>query len=396
MKMKKPLIVVVILVAVVGISVLNSLTGGAKAKIVDTAELSSQVIEASILASGTLTHEEEVRLTSEEIGKVKSLYVDEGDTVTKGQLVLEIDDEDHIAAVEQNQAAVRMQEIAINRAQLRVENLEKQLQRKRALFQKNLLDEDSFENLTHELALAKVDLESNRESLNQRRAQLEQTQTRLSKTKVYAPIEGVITSLDIKEGETAIAGTTNIEGSSLMTIANPASIQTEVYVDEADVANVSVGQRAEVVAIAYPDDPVVGEVTSVAVSAKQAKGKQGLSFAVKIKVEETEGVVLRPGMSCRAEIFTHSQQQVVAVPIKAISVEEDRSANEVHYYVFVNRNGKAERVEVKTGISDDEFQEVREGLQLGDEIIIGPDAVLRHLSDGDELEVRNRSNSLPG
>jgi HlyD family secretion protein len=392
--MKKPLIVLAIVIGVIGLAVINSFRGGAEEKRVETVVLGEQIIEASILASGTLTHEQEVRLTSEEIGKVKSLYVEEGDKVTKGQLVLEIDDEDHIAAVEQSQAAVRMQEIAIERARLRVENLDKQIERKRALFQKNLLDEDSFENLTHELALAKIDLDSNKESLVQRQAQLEQSQTRLAKTKVYAPIDGVVTSLDIEEGETAIAGTTNIEGSSLMTIADPASIQTEVYVDEADVANVAVGQRAEVVAIAYPDDPVSGEVTSVAVSAKQARGQQGLSFAVKIKVDHNDNVVLRPGMSCRAEIFTHGQQKVTAIPIKAITVEEDRSANEIRYFVFVSRNGKAERVEVKTGISDDEFQEIKEGLQLGDEVVVGPDAVLRHLVDGDNIEAVGAD--LPG
>lgn len=384
--MKKSLILLLIVAGVVALAVINSFRGGGNEKRVEAVALAEHIIEASILASGTLTHEEEVRLTSEVIGKVKSLYVGEGDRVSKGQLVLEIDDEDHIAAVEQSEAAVRMQEIAIDRTKLRVENLQKQIERKRALYKKNLLDEDSFENLTYELALAEVDLESERESLIQRRAQLEQSRTRLSKTKVYSPIDGVITSLDIKEGETAIAGTTNIEGSSLMTIANPASIQTEVYVDEADVANVAVGQRAEVVAIAYPDNPVSGEVTSVAVSAKQAKGKQGLSFAVKINVHDTDAIVLRPGMSCRAEIFTHGQQQVAAIPIKAINVEEDRSANEIHYFVFVNRDGKAEREEVKTGISDDEFQEIKDGLQLGDEVVVGPDSVLRHLVDGDAIE----------
>ena len=394
--MKKLLIAAAIAVVVIGVPIINSLTGGQDKKQVDISAVEKRTIEASILASGTLTHEEEVRLTSEEIGKVKNLYVEEGDTVKKGQLVLEIDAEDHIAAMEQSTAAVRMQEIAIERARLRVENLERQVKRNQAVFDKGLLEEGVFDNQKHELELAKNDLESNRESLNQRKAQLEQSQTRLAKTKVYAPIDGVITSLDIEEGETAIAGTTNIEGSSLMTIANPASIQTEVYVDEADVANVGVGQRAEVVAIAYPDNPVVGKVTSVAVSAKQAQGRQGLSFAVKIKVEETDDVELRPGMSCRAEIFTHGQQEVTAIPIKAIVVEENRSENSIRYFAFVRRDDEAKKVEIKVGISDDEYQEIKEGLEIGDEIIVGPDAVLRNLRDGDDIEIRSSSGDLPG
>ena len=392
--MKKALIFTGILLAVVVIAVLKATVGSNDAKAVTVQALQKHVIEASILASGTLTHEEEVLLTSEEIGRVTEVTVEEGDHVTKGELLLRIDDEERVRSVEQSEAALRMQKIAIERNQLRVENLQSQWERKKALFEKKLLDEDSFERATNELELAKVDLESSREALAQQQASLEQQRNRLSKTRVYSPIDGVVTSLDIKVGETAITSTTNIAGSSLMTIANPESIQTEVYVDESDVANVKVGQRAEVVAIAYPDTPVLGTVRSIAVSAKQAKGKQGLSFAVKIKLEPSDDVVLRPGMSCRAEIFTHGQQEVPAVPIQAIMVEEDRTRNLTTYYVFVNRDGSAKRVDVKVGISDDEFQEIREGLELGDEVVVGPDSVLRHVKDGDELEVE--LDKLPG
>lgn len=387
MKSKKAFILAGILALVVLAPVIQSLTGNSNEKSVETIRLQEQIIRASILASGTLTHEQEVRLTAEEIGKVKAIYVEEGDRVKKGDLVLEIDDEEQLAALEQSQAAERMQKIAIERQQLRVENLESQLERKKQLYEKDLLDTDSYENFVNELALARVDLASNRESLIQRQAQAEQARKRVSRTKVYAPLNGVVTSLDIKEGETAITGTTNIAGSSLMTVADPASIQTEVYVDEADVANVAVGQKAEVIAIAYPDNPVKGKVTSVAVSAKQEEGKQGLSFAVKIELTPTDSVVLRPGMSCRAEIFTHSEQKVPAVPIKAILVDEDLTRGQTSYYVFVNRGGEAKKVTVTTGISDDQYQQITEGLEAGDEIITGPNATLRNLRDGADIAV---------
>ena len=383
--MRKTLIGFGILAVVVGVPVVKSVNSSKGAISVETAVLSNQVIEASILASGTLTHEEEVHLTSEEIGKVKAVYVEEGDWVTRGQLVLEIDDEAHVAAVEQSAAAVRMQEIAITRQQLRIDNLEKRMERNRQLYRKKLLDEHSFDNYVHELELARVDFDSGKESLKQQQAQLQQAKNRLSKTKVYAPIKGVVTSLDIEVGETAITSTTNIAGSSLMTIANPASIQTEVYVDEADVADIAVGQRAEVVAIAYADSPVSGVVSSVAISAKQAKGKQGLSFAVKINLNNTEGVVLRPGMSCRAEMFTHGEQQVPAVPIQALLVDEDISTNETNYYVFAFRDGVARRVEVDAGAADDQYQEITAGLTIGDSVVVGPNSVLRNLKDGDEV-----------
>lgn len=235
-----------------------------------------------------------------------------------------------------------MQEIAIERQQARLRNLRQQWRRNQELHTRGLLDDDSFELATSELELAEIDLRSNRESLSQARAQLEQAEDRLSKTRIYAPINGKVTSLDIEVGETAISSSTNIRGSSLMTIADPESILTEVNVDEADIANVEVGQRANVFPIAYPDSPVPGVIESIAVSAKLPEGSQGLSFAVRIRLDPT-GIALRPGMSCRAEIFTASREDVLAVPIQAIQIEQDPGGERVRYHVFVHRDGTARR-----------------------------------------------------
>src|SRR5690606_9747769 len=174
------------------------------------------------------------------------------------------------------------------------ENLRKQWERQEALFQRGLVDQDSFDLLTNELGLAEVDLQSNIEQLSQARGQLEPAEDRLRKPRVYSPIDGVVTSLDIRRGEAAISCTTNLPGSTLMTIANPDRIHTEVNVDEADIANVEVGQKAHVYAIAYPDVPINGVIDSIAVSAKVPEGQQGLSFAVKIRLDPPEGVRLRP------------------------------------------------------------------------------------------------------
>ncbi len=339
-------------------------------------------------AQGTLAHEEAVLLSTEEIGKVTAIYVKEGDRVAKGQLLLQIDDEVFQAAVEQNRASVRMQEIAIERQQLRVENLQKQWERKQAIFERKLLDEDAFEIATNELEIAKSDLESSRESLQQSQAQLEQAENRLSKTKAFSPINGVVTSLDIKVGETAISSTTNIPGSSLMTIANPESIHTEVNIDEADIANIQAGQEAMVYAIAHQDQPIKGKVNSIAISAKKAEGAQGLSFLVKIGFTETPPIKLRPGMSCRAEIFTATKEEVPAVPVQAILVDEDRTKNNTSYFVFVDKEGKAVKTEVKVGVSDDAYQQIKSGVANGDAIIIGPDSVLQKLKDGDKVKTK--------
>jgi HlyD family secretion protein len=389
---KKLLIIIGIVVLVVAVPVIQARRGGGAVE-VEVEKLEPRVIQSSVLASGKLVHEEEVKLTTEEIGRVTAIYVDEGQQVKKGELVLQIDDQRLRAAVDQGEASVRMQEIAIQRQQLQVENLRTQWKRMEGLHERKLIDEDSFVTSTNNLEIAEVDLMSSRESLEQARAQLEQQQDRLAKTRVYSPIDGTVTTLDIKVGETAIASSTNIPGSSLMTIANPASIHTEVNVDEADIANVEIEQKARVFAIAYPEQPVEGVVESIAVSAKVAEGQQGQSFAVKIRLLDPEKITLRPGMTCRAEIFTASKGDVLAAPIQAILVDEDLTTDVVRRDVFVNRDGRAVKVPVEVGLSDDTYQEIVSGLSPGDEVVTGPDRVLRALEDGDRIEVAENNRN---
>ncbi len=384
---KKLLVVLLIVGLVVALPFLNRQLLGTAAKEVDVASVGTRIISPSILASGFLAHEQEVMLSSEVIGRVAELFVEEGDKVAQGALVLRVDDRNLLASLEQSQAAVRINEIDIERQKLRLDNLQTQWDRSRSLHSRGMIGDEEFDNVDNQLALARIDLKSAQERLLQSQAQLDQVNDQLSKTKIVSPIDGVVTSLDIKVGETAIASSTNIPGSSLMTIANPESIYTEVLVDEADVATIELGQRADIVTIAYPDQPMQGVVEFIANTAKVAPGRQGLSFTVKIRITDAGEVVLRPGMSCRAEIFTRQDREVPAVPIRALIFEEDRSAQRNEYFVFVNDNGIARKTQVGVGVSDDEYQEVLSGVATGDEIIIGPDSVLRHLLDGEELDV---------
>ena len=386
MNAKKLVLVLLLAGTVIALPYINRSVFGTDAKVVNVSTLSQRVISPSILASGFLAHEEEVMLSSEVIGKVSELFVEEGDTVTAGQLLLQVDDKNFIAGLEQSEAAERINTIDIERQEVRIENLSRQFERSRSLHERKMIGDNEFDNLKNQLDLARIDLKSSTERLTQARAQLDQVNDNLSKTKIFSPIEGVITSLDIKVGETAIASSTNIPGSSLMTIANPASIYTEVLVDEADVANIQIGQRTEIVAIAYPDQPMQGVVRYIANTAKIAPSRQGLSFTVKIEITDAGDVTLRPGMSCRAEIFTRQDQEVVAVPIQALIFEEDRSALRSEYFIFVNDGGIARKTRVDVGISDDEYQELMTTIDDNIEIVVGPDQELRHLLEGDRID----------
>ncbi|PCI74809.1 MAG: hypothetical protein COB20_14430 [SAR86 cluster bacterium] len=386
MNAKKLVLVLLLAGSVIALPFINRTVFGTDAKEVNVSMLSQRVISPSILASGFLAHEEEVMLSSEVIGKVSELFVKEGDAVTEGQLLLQVDDKNFIAGLEQSKAAERINTIDIERQEVRIANLSRQFERSKSLHERKMIGDDEFDTIKNQLDLARIDLKSSTERLTQARAQLDQVNDNLSKTRIVSPIEGVITSLDIKVGETAIASSTNIPGSSLMTIANPASIYTEVLVDEADVANIQIGQRTEIVAIAYPDQPMQGIVRYIANTAKIAPGRQGLSFTVKIDITDPGDVILRPGMSCRAEIFTRQDQEVIAVPIQAVIFEEDRSALRSEYFVFVNDNGIARKTKIEVGISDDEYQELTSSIDDNIEIIVGPDQELRHLLEGDRID----------
>ena len=393
MNIRKLIVILFIVGAIATIPFVLRTYFGADLKEVDVAVVSQRTISPSILASGFLAHEEEVMLSSEVIGKVAELMIEEGDSVKTGDLVLQVDDKNFLAGLEQSEAAVRINTIDIERQEVRVKNLERQYERSKSLYEEGLIGEQEYESLLNQLDLARIDFLSSKESLAQAEAQLDQVLDNLSKTQIISPIDGVVTSLDIKVGETAIASSTNIPGSSLMTIANPESIYTEVLVDEADIANIEVGQRAEIVAIAYPDQPMQGIVRFIANTAKIATGRTGLSFVVKIDITNPGDVVLRPGMSCRAEIFTQQEQNVAAIPVEAIIFEEDRSELRSEYFIFVNDNGIARKTKVEVGLSDDEYQELVSKIDDDIQIVTGPNRELRNLADGDQINTAVRGNT---
>ncbi len=377
-------------VAVAAAIALPKLTNRERGKEVEVTAAERQVIKSSILASGTLAYREQVQLRSEVIGQVAELAVAESDRVESGQLILRLDPEQLQAAVEQQEANVRIQEIAIERQQVAIAGLERQVKRNERLFRDKLVDEDSYDLLTNQLELARVDLRSRREQLSQARAALAQSRELLSKTEIRSPIDGIVIKLDVKAGETVISGTTNIPGSTLMVIADTSEMLAEVQVDEADIAQVRVDQSCDVFAAAFPDTPLQGRVESIAPTAAQAPGQQARSFLVKVLLKDPEGVGVRSGMSARAEIFTESSDQALAVPVQAIVYDEEAEGREGQVeqpYVFVVDNDVAVRRDVALGLSSDSMQEITDGLDDDERVVSGPFRELRDLRDGDRVKI---------
>ena len=361
---------------------------GNDAETVQSASAERKLIRSSILASGTLAYREQVQLRSEVIAKVIDVHVAEADPVQKGDLLISLDPENFEAQLQQADAGVRLQEIAIDRQQLRVQNLARRTRNQRELLRNNLVDENTVENLVNELAVAKVDLVSLEESLAQARAARAQAADLLSKTQIVSPIDGIVIQVDVKVGETVIAGTTNIPGSTIMVVADTSEMLIEVRVDEADVAQVSAGQRADIFAAAFPDDALGGAVESIGTTARQTAGQQSLWFLVKILLDDPEVFAVRSGMSARADIYTQSAEETLAVPIQAVRYDEENRTDSGTDQAYVLRleDGKAVRQNVSLGLSSDSDQEITEGLSEGDRVITGPFRVLRQLRDGDAVQ----------
>lgn len=397
--MKKALIITAVITSLIALAYFKK-AGKVQAVEVKVEQVQTENIKRSILASGTLVYKEQVQLRSEVIGQVKEMLIEEGDKVVKGQVLMRLEPRTFRADVEQQEAHVRLQSIAIERQKKQLESLLSQWQRKHDLYKLKIIGEDVFELIGYDLALAKIDLRSREESLLQAQATLDKAQERLEKTVFKSPIDGITTSVDIKEGETAISGTTNISGSNLITLADPSSILIEVQVDEADIANVQVGQEADIFAVAFPDHALKGVVKNIATSAKRARGRQGLSFTVKILLDDSTAVAVRPGMSCRTEIFTQTKDKTLAVPSESIvflkpeSNDDNESEKDKHQdeksYVYILEAGKAKKVAVDLGISNDRYQEIISGIKAGDLVITGPARTLSKLKDSALVKITEK------
>ncbi len=398
-EMKKSKILgIAVVAAIIIVPVVMKFSGGKPKLEVEMTKVSKKEIQPSILASGNFVFRQQVQLSSEVIGKVSEVLVKEGDKIEQGQVLLRLDPTLIRAEVTQQRAIVRSAQVNIERAQLNVDRQQVNVDRSRRLAEAKFIDTSKYEDAVHQMNVAKVDLHAARESMQQASASLDQALKRLDKTEVKAPISGTVTAVQIKIGETAVASATGMAGSSLMTIADIASIMAEVNVDEADVAKVQVGQQSKVYPAAFDDQPVIGTVEEVSMAprANLAGASQGKTYVVKLRLSETK-MGIRTGMTCRVEIVTGGGSLRPVLPIQAILTgdsmklenKEGKDSKETSKslgVVFTVKDGVARKKEVKVGIADDNNQEIISGVTEGDVVVTGPARVLRALRDGDQVQ----------
>lgn len=412
--MKRKVIVGLGLAALLSVPLIAKISRSEPARTVEIEKAGLRDVRSSILASGHLSYQEQVLLSPEVIGKVSAIHVREGQRVKAGDLLLHLDDQTYRADVAQQQALVHQQRINIEQQGLNLRNQEAQYKRKLELHRMKMLADSAIDDAKFALESARMELRNSSARLQQAEAVLRQSNERLAKTSVRAPISGTITSMDIKVGETAVASQVSIAGSSLMTIANTDTMITEVNVDETDIAKISVGQEVAIHTAAWPDVPLKGIVQEIPLSPKQnnqaAQSGNSLSrtYVIKVRLADTRNLPLRPGLTCRAEIYTSGSGKALAVPLQAVlsNNEENtevapkkddkkkKKAVKTEYHVFVNKDGKAEKRVVTIGASDDSQQEILSGVKVGDPVITGPYKTLRFLKHGDQVTATDTSTTV--
>jgi HlyD family secretion protein len=340
-----------------------------------------------------------VTLAPEVTGRIKEIPVAEGDQVKRDQLLMRLDPAAARAAIEQSKAQVRQAKLSIERRQVDFDAQVIKVKRYETLQDKGMVDANSLEALVSERNLAEVDLRTSREALSQALAQLSQAEEMLAKTEIRSPLDGKVTAIYVKVGQTAVPSFSGISGSILVDVADTTSIDAEINVDETDIARVRLGAQARVVPAAFPDKTLLGVVDQVSIAPRIQAG-QNKSYPVRIRLSNTAGVIFHPGMSCRAEVLTNSQDdaKVLAVPVQAVRYEDnpDKSsqAEKSLASVYVFEKGRATKRTVTTGTADDSYIAITAGLKEGEQVVIGPAKTLLFLLDGEKLAVN--AGAKPG
>ncbi|MGB9771129.1 MAG: efflux RND transporter periplasmic adaptor subunit [Candidatus Kapaibacteriota bacterium] len=410
-KSKKRLIVLIAVVALLAV-VLISFFAGKKEEIikVTTAKVERRTIIQTVSAVGKIEPETKVKISSETSGEIIYLGVREGDTVRAGQLLVRIKPDIFETQLEQFKAAADAAKVQIESALAEKVRAESELRRITDLYQKEFASKQEFELAKANFDRAVASYNAALSNYQQALAAYKQMQKSFERTTIYSPINGVVTSLSIEKGE-KVVGTAQMAGTEIMQIADLSVMNAIVEVDENDIVNVKVGDSADIEVDAIPDEIFQGIVVETGHSALTSKlGTQDevTNFKVKVRFLHPDRR-LRPGMSCNAEIRTNKRENVLAVPLQAVTVrmedftpKSDVSTGDIEKVadeqklqkrtppsvVFLNNKGKAKMVKVKTGISDKGYIEIIEGLKEGDEVISGSfTAVSKLLKDGSPIKV---------
>jgi len=413
------------LIALVVLWIVGSIIWGKREKPipVTTETAIRKTIVQTVSATGKIQPEVEVKISPEVAGEIIELPVEDGMRVKKGDLLLKIKPDSYKALLEQQEAAISAAKATNLQQKATMMKTEHDFKRAEDLFNKKLISEQEYNAAQAAQDVAENTYESSLHEIERAEAGSSQARDQLSKTTIYSPIDGTVTILNSKLGERLVA-TGQFAGTEVMRVADLGHMEARVDVNENDVVNVKLGDKAEIKIDAYGDRRFKGTVYQIGNTGKTTGSgtqEEVTNFEVKIRIEDHD-VELKPALSCTADIQTNEVKDVVAVPMQAVTIrtgdsnlspeeiekkkqkvaQRDKGDNNAEFVdgraakaaqkeereklakvVFLKKGGKADMAKVTTGISDDTYTEIKTGIQPGDEVISGSySAISRKLKEG--------------
>jgi HlyD family secretion protein len=431
----KILLIVLGVILLGGLVAANLMFDRKRRVLVESATIKLRDLESIVSASGRIEAKRKVNVSANTMGKITRLAVEEGDRVEKGDFLVQIDPTQFQASVASLEAALRGAEAQLEQEEANREKRELDLKRLEDLLRKNLVPQEELDAGRTALSVARAQEVAAREEIQRYRANLANARYDLDRVTMHAELSGVVTRLNIEEGENVVTGTMNNPGTVLMTIADLSEIEAEIEVDETDVVDVRLGQEAEITIDAYPDQTFKGKVSRIGNSAitdsSGGSGPQAVNFRVEVTLTDQVPNV-RPGFSCTAEITVAVRHQALSVPIQSLTIRkppkpekeretdgagieaatreppaisasageeaedgeedeaEDGEEEEVEG-VFVIRDGTVHFRSVEIGISGERHFEIISGLEEGEDVVTGPYKAIRELEDLDPVKVEESS-----
>jgi HlyD family secretion protein len=405
-------------------------------------KVTRQDIIETVSANGKVQPEVEVKIAADVSGEIVELFVTEGQLVKKGMLLCRIDPEIYISGLDRMEASLNAARANYENSRSRMTQSQSQFtkaestyNRNKKLFEDGVISASDWESIQSSFEVAKAEVDAAKQSVSaadfnvkSTEASVKEAKENLRKTSVYAPVDGTISKLNVEKGE-RVQGVSGFQGTELLRIANLNEMEVSVDVSENDIVRVELNDTAIIDIDAWLDRKFKGIVTEVANSANNSTvvtTDQVTNFTVKIRIlhdsykdlisaEKPDDSPFRPGMSATVEIQTNRVENVLALPIQAVTTrdttadkkdqgkrkgppaeekEEEKivSREQMVECVFVPVDGKAKLIPVKTGVQDSRFIEVKSGLKDGQEVITAPyNAVSKLLKDDKAVEIVPKS-----
>ena len=407
-----------------------------KTKVI-TEQVEMRTIVETVSANGKIQPEKEVKITPYISGEVVQLLVKEGEEVKEGDLLAKIDPEIYLSNYERMEAGLQSQKASLANSRARLAQTKAQFTNAKLSFERNeklwkqkVISDADYDAANAQHQVADAEVEAAKESVKaseyqvaSAEASLKEANENLNKTAIYAPTSGTVSKLIVEKGERVAGASQFSAGTELMRIANLNSMEAVVSVNENDIVRVNLGDTSLIEVDAYINRKFKGLVTEIATSADVTgvTADQVTNFEVKIRLLKPsyEDLIpadrpsyspFRPGMSTTVDIQTEVESGILTIPIQAVTTRsdstgkstsrrinrdqesEDENENQdvntdIKEYVFVYNEGVAEMIAVKSGIQDNTNIQILEGLEEGQEVIVGPyRAVSRKLKNGEAVE----------